>query len=354
MRRTILRTPLFLVLATAAMLACLLVTACSGGGTSNVPDRMGGALSPLMELDGDEPDSLEEASAADNPIEPLEGSSFPAPEKELTVMVYMVGTDLETNHSCATNDMLEMANTVFDSERINVVVYTGGTQSWHTNIPNDRNCVIEVAPGRLTGVAQTARSLNMAEPETLSAFMRWVDANYPAEHTALVLWDHGGGPATGYGCDELYGRDTLMLEEMDDALRAAGYGDQRMLDWVGFDACLMDSIEVLQAFDDYARYFVGSQEVEDGDGWDYKLLEKIDPADPKASAISIVDTFDAFHADEERSIARPGYTLAAIDLSAVPRIEAALDNLSASVLSDFEEGDFATIAQARGRCRSFG
>ena len=316
--------------------------------------RQGGAITPLMELDGDEPDSLEEASAEDNPIEPLEGRSFPAPAKELTIMVYMVGTDLETSFHCASNDLQEMANAAFDPERINVVVYTGGAQSWHTEIPNDRNCVIQVMPGQLVSIAQTGRSLNMAEPETLSAFIRWADENYPAEHTALVLWDHGGGPALGYGRDELYGFDTLTLAETDDALRAAGYGGQRMFDWVGFDACLMDSIEVLQVFDDYARYFVASEEVEDSDGWAYTFLETIDPTDPEASAISIVKAFDAFHAAKEYSLSQSGYTLAAVDLAVVPQIEAALDNLSVSVLDDFEDDDFATIAKARARCRCFG
>ena len=182
---------------------------CSDGASDVTRQR--GAFSPLMELDGDEPDSLAEAPAADNPIEPLEGRSFPAPAKELTIMVYMVGADLETNSACATRDLQEMVNATFDSERMNVVVYTGGAQRWHAEIPNDRNCVIEVTPGHLMGVAQTERSLNMAEPETLSAFIQWADANYPAERTALVLWDHGGGPALGYGRDELYGFDTLTL-----------------------------------------------------------------------------------------------------------------------------------------------
>ena len=348
------RIPLFLVLVAAAMFACLFVTACSGGSGSQVPTRQGGAFSPLMELDGEEPDSLEDAPAAENPIEPLEGRAFPVQAKELTIMVYMVGTDLETNGACASRDLLEMVNAQFDSERINVVVYTGGTQRWHAEIPNDRNCVLEVSPGHLVGVAQTARSLNMADPTTLSAFIQWADANYPAEHTALILWDHGGGPALGYGLDQLYSQDTLSLEEMDDALRTAGYGSQRAFDWVGFDACLMDSIEVLQVFDDYARYFVGSEELEDGAGWAYAFLEAIDPDDPKASAISIVNAFEECHTGEANLLAQPNYTLAAIDLSSLPQVEAALDGLSASVLEDFSDGDFATIAQAREQCRSFG
>ena len=32
---------------------------------------------------------------------------------------------------------------------------------------------------------------NMGDPQTLIDFVQWTKANYPADHYALVLWDHG-------------------------------------------------------------------------------------------------------------------------------------------------------------------
>jgi hypothetical protein len=34
---------------------------------------------------------------------------------------------------------------------------------------------------------------NMGDPQTLIDFVQWSKVNYPADHYALVLWDHGWG-----------------------------------------------------------------------------------------------------------------------------------------------------------------
>ena len=34
---------------------------------------------------------------------------------------------------------------------------------------------------------------DMGDPDTLSAFITWATTNYPADHYALVIWDHGAG-----------------------------------------------------------------------------------------------------------------------------------------------------------------
>jgi hypothetical protein len=89
--------------------------------------------------------------------------------------------------------------------------------------------------------------------------------------------------------------DQLSLAEQVQALEAAGYGPNRKLDWIGFDACLMSSIETLQVWAGYASYFVGSQEVEDDWGWDYSFLAELAASpDPAAATTAIVDAFNAF------------------------------------------------------------
>ena len=354
MPRTYPRISVIVLPAALLLVFCLLAAGCSGDGQFGYT-RNSGAFQPLMELDADEPASLEEAPARENPISSVAGASFPAAAKELTVLVYLVGSDLETNGSAASHDLREMVDAQFDAEHLNVVVYTGGAQRWHIDIPNDCNCVLEVTPGTLRKVAQTQRSLNMGEADTLTAFMDWAAENYPSDRTALILWDHGGGPARGFGLDQLFSQDSLTLDELDQAMLEAGYGSDVKLDWVGFDACLMNSAEMLQVWADYARYFVASQDLEDSYGWDYSFLGKIDAsAEPADVAKAIVEAFDAFHAEDAMRIKQPNYTLAAVDLSQMAAIEQALDDLSEAVLDDFAEGNFATIARARGKCRSFG
>lgn len=323
----------------------------------NIEPGKGAADEPLLELDSDGSYGQKPAKtvAADYPITALEGQEYPRPEANYTVMVYVVGSDLEDRAGCATLDIFEMINAKFDATRSNVVVYTGGSQSWHSNIPNDRNCVLEIADGRGMVVAATDRALNMGSPDTLSSFVAWASENYPAEHTALVLWDHGSGPDMGYGFDQLYAFDSLSLDEMREAMTDAGYGPEHKLDWVGFDACLMNSLEVLQVWQDFATYFVGSQDVEDGHGWDYSFLSALDgSSEPQDVTRAVVETFGSFYIGNPLLYNEPNATLAAIDLAAVPQLEEALDTLSDAVLDDFEDGNYATIARARELCRGFG
>ena len=47
-----------------------------------------------------------------------------------TVLVYMVGSDLESNGAAATDDLIEMA-AVGSTKNVNILVETGGSKKWH-------------------------------------------------------------------------------------------------------------------------------------------------------------------------------------------------------------------------------
>ncbi|MDF2613281.1 MAG: hypothetical protein K0S71_1067 [Clostridia bacterium] len=53
-----------------------------------------------------------------------------APIAPYTILVYMVGSDLESDSGAATNDLIEMA-AVGGAKNVNVVVETGGAKKWH-------------------------------------------------------------------------------------------------------------------------------------------------------------------------------------------------------------------------------
>ena len=42
----------------------------------------------------------------------------------------------------------------------------------------------------------------MSNPETLKSFINFCARYAPAEEYDLILWDHGGCPAFGFGMDE--------------------------------------------------------------------------------------------------------------------------------------------------------
>ena len=71
-------------------------------------------------------------------------------QDEVTIMVYMCGTDLESRSGMATRDLAEMAKANIASN-VHVVVYTGGCSRWNNNIiSTGRNQIYEVQSGGLT------------------------------------------------------------------------------------------------------------------------------------------------------------------------------------------------------------
>ena len=108
----------------------------------------------------------------------------------------------------------------------------------------------------------------MGDSATLSEFINYANINYPADKRALVFWNHGAGSILGFGADENFSFDGLYLYEMADAFLNS-YDGQKF-EIVGFDACLMASIEMASVLEPYSNYMVASEEVEPGGGWNYE------------------------------------------------------------------------------------
>ena len=97
---------------------------------------------------------------------------------------------------------------------------------------------------------------NMGDPQTLVDFIKWSRENYPADHYALILWDHGWGWHPGYTMrDDTSDGDALEQEEIIAAMKEAG-----PVDVVGYDACEEQMIEVQSTWRQYAKAVAASQE----------------------------------------------------------------------------------------------
>ena len=80
----------------------------------------------------------------------------------------------------------------------------------------------------------------MTDPAALSGFISWCANRYPANRNILVMWDHGGGSVSGFGSDETKkDSGSMTLSSIAKALKNGGV----KFDFVGFDACLMASVE---------------------------------------------------------------------------------------------------------------
>src|SRR6266850_3036351 len=110
--------------------------------------------------------------------------------------------------------------------------------------------------------------VDMGDPQALADFLSWgVDA-YPASHYLVVLWDHGYGWSGGFGNDLTDG-DHLSLAEVREGLTQGARHLGRPFDVLGFDACLMQQVDVLFELSGVADYFVGAEDLEPAAGWVY-------------------------------------------------------------------------------------
>ena len=250
-------------------------------------------------------------------------------EETTTLMIYMIGSDLESKTGAATNDLEEILQSGIDLSVNEVIVCAGGSYTWHNDIAGqDNNTVFSLtADGYKKEKTDTAAS--MGEAKALSDFLDYCVSEHPSDHYALILWDHGNGPLIGYGKDTLFGNDSLTLSEMTEAMESSPFSRDYRLDWVGFDACLMASAELALVWSPYADYLVASQEVEPAFGWNYSFLK--DCGKIKTEELLIKITEDYLEAClkyfEKKNYTGRDSTLSFVDLSLADNLKQALDEL---------------------------
>ena len=331
----------------------------------------------------------------------VEADAIEAAKKaKRTIMLYDVGSNLETEAGLASYNLRQILASRFSSDDdIRFIVMTGGSYRWQLEekylaFPEDVNVPEEAGLQRdpydfeyeemlpyksvisgvynqlweakgidavdengdpdpnagklvlldgdgLTGEAVRSEEELMSNPDTLKEFIRISLEKYPAEKYDLILWDHGGGPTGGFGADEHYEYKPGTTELMsfaglvdafsDNAVTnndADGDGENDKFDFINFDACLMNSVELALAMADYTDYYIASAETEPGygqyygpeadrDGRHYRGWLDLLGADPEHDTYDlgkvIVDDFYHFYEKEEGDGASQDGTLAVID-----------------------------------------
>ena len=216
--------------------------------------------------------------------------------------------------------------------------------------------------------------------------MHWAVTKHPARNYSLVLWDHGigildpvwgaqGRQRTGF---ELVDMDeamvasnpriqidglttdmgsTLTLEQRLDTSYTSTRGilfnehsrtymdnqnlasalrtiktqvlNNRKIDLLGMDACLMAMVEVGYLARDCVHYMVGSQEVELGYGWNYNAVSMSlsrGALSPLQLAQSIVRVYETFYLPKVSF-----YTQSAIDLEKIGGLKDSIDQVVRAV-----------------------
>lgn len=277
-----------------------------------------------------------------------------AAPKKVTVMVYMCGSDLESESAAATRVLGEMRAARYNQEAVNVVALLGGSTRWWSGYDSNSLSIVQVDGSRKPPVVQHMKWASMGDPATLSSFLTYCHDNFPAERNILILWDHGGGPIDGVCYDRIAEKkerrtDTLTTPELDAGLKNSPFAD-RGLDIVAFHACLMGSAEVANRIAPYARYMVASEEINYGMGYDWLKGVEDDP-DVRETAVRIVDASFAYNARINDTLAN---VFAAVDLGGMSRLNEAMDAFFTHLASVLDTDSFTSLSTARGDVEVFG
>ena len=275
-----------------------------------------------------------------------------ASAKSATVMVYMCGSDLESGYGAASADVEEMLEADLGDD-VNVVLETGGASEWSFSPEADpstrQRWVLEDGEASLV---QDAGEDTMLDEDEVTDFCSWAAKEYPADRYILIFWDHGGGTIGGFGYDENYpDASALTLSQLRNAIKASGVA----FDMVGFDACLMATVECAWAMEPVADYLVASEQTEPGDGWSWTGFLNQLGSDPSTATTdlgkTIIDDFSAHYAEtgEEDT------TLSLIDLREISRVYERLSTFLDEAADSIEADNalFTTMSGARSRAKSY-
>lgn len=267
-------------------------------------------------------------------------------EDTWVVYWYLCGSDLESNYGAATADLNEMMQVKLP-ENVKVVIQTGGASKWQNDqVKTDRIQRYEYSGDTLTLKDETEQA-SMGDPETLKGFLNYAEENYPADHKMLLFWNHGGGSVSGVSFDENYEMDSLVLDELSAVMKDV-YGDKKPFEVVGFDTCLMATVDTANVFQNYASYMVASEETEPGNGWLYSgWLSKLAKNPAMNGAELGKEICDSFKQGCKQAGTDAEITLSVTDLSKTPAIIEALQNMGKVVLKKSRKRFFCM----RGICQ---
>ncbi|MBN9228820.1 MULTISPECIES: clostripain-related cysteine peptidase [Legionella] len=262
-----------------------------------------------------------------------------------SVFVYIIGADLQSKHQLATFNIDQMKK-VGSTENINVVLQTGGANS-----PGYLTVKRQIVyPGSLFELADLG-SVPMAAPNTIQDFLEWGIANYPAERYITIFWNHGGGPNGGFGGDENNPPQAIAINNLASVINNVRATTGNLFEIIGFDACLMGSAETAAGFASNMHYFIGSEDLEPGKGWQYDTFLSYLNAYPNASGNEIGRVIIDGYTQQNEGEAT---TLSLIDASQLSNLNMAMTNF-ATALSPYTTTttDWKLIAKSRFKAADY-
>lgn len=240
-----------------------------------------------------------------------------------TILIYIVGSDLESRDNAGTFNINQMMK-VGSTKNINVVIETGGANKpgWFTV---QRKLVL---PGSVLLVSDLG-VISMGAASTIKDFMVWGVNRYPADKYIVIFWDHGGGVNGGFGSSEVLPPPTATpINQLVAAVKGAYNSTGKKFEIIGFDTCLLANTEFISGIYPYTNYFVGSEDLEPGSGWQYDTFLNFINKNPSANGLSIgMEIVNGYTIQNNGD----STTLSVIDSAAIPNLVTAVDHFAVSL-----------------------
>ncbi|MGM0609135.1 MAG: clostripain-related cysteine peptidase [Candidatus Muiribacteriota bacterium] len=197
--------------------------------------------------------------------------SFSQDVKEWTVMILINGDNNLSSYGA--DDIREMEQ-VGSTDDVNIVVEYDA----FGNVPTKRYYIEESDnSSKITSpVVMEMPEMDTGDWEHVLGFFKWGADNYPAKKYLIAIWNHGAGWEDRRDCILTRGisyddtsHNHIKTPEL--SLIAKGFSEHtgKKIDVLGYDACLMQMIEVAYEARGYVDYQIGAQETEPAYGWPY-------------------------------------------------------------------------------------
>ncbi|MGE0009322.1 MAG: clostripain-related cysteine peptidase [Candidatus Babeliales bacterium] len=281
-----------------------------------------------------------------------------ADNKPWTFLVYIAGDNNLAKY--ADLDLKEMME-IGSNEYVNIIAYTTVKRE------NEEKKTIKyyVEKDNLVPIGDVTVK-DSGDVATFIEALEWAHTDYPSEHFAVVLWDHGSGPLNRRpsAIKGICFDDTTHHYLTDrDCFAAFGwicdkFRGGKKIDLVACDACLMGSLEVAYTFARYADYYVASEDTIPGHGYQYALTLapfKSGAPQPIDLAKHMVKAYAECYKKTNQE-----YTLSAIDLKQLDAVVNKLNLFSQFYSKELKKRDKAIIREGlvttlqKGVCLPFG
>src|SRR4051794_117481 len=308
-----------------------------------------------------------------------------ADRKAWTVAVWVAGDN--NLDSFGAKDLAELKKVGSSDEIAVVAQFDRAGEAAHT-----RRYVLQSKTTLDADAVDDLGETDTGDPKVAIDFFSWALREWPSEKVLAVIWNHGSGidetdvyarergrglprgrvrsiAPSGYSralfsttvdaavTDAAEGgvrgiayddaaRDFLDNRELARVLKEVSTAAGRKIDLLGFDACLMNMVEIAYELKDSVEVIVGSEEVEPGNGWPYDLDLAVLAESPAASAREVAPKLVANYVESYRGSGE-SVTQSAVDVAQVEGVAKAASAVADACIPILDDpAGFAHVTRA--------